>query len=49
MRFVDYIMTNMQNIRLPKIVGSVPLSNLWNPIKIIAHFIWQSLNFQTES
>ena len=40
--FADCTMTNIQNICRPKMVGSVPKSNLCNPIKIISQFIGQS-------
>jgi hypothetical protein len=32
----------LQYFAAAQIVDSVPLSNLWNPIQFILHFIWQS-------
>jgi hypothetical protein len=34
--------TSLQYFACAPIVGCVPSSNLWNPIKIIAHFIHDS-------
>ena len=38
-RIVDFTITNIKNFNLSKIVDYVPVSNLSNQIKIIAHFI----------
>jgi hypothetical protein len=41
-QIVDYAMANIQKISQSKNVDYVPKSNLWNPIKFISYFIWQS-------